>query len=105
MGAPQGALMLCALGTAPSQPPAGQAGAAPTLPGRPAGRTKVPRSCYRNAPCVTGAGFNGNENAAFSGFSRAMKNSKPLKYKDFQKLARLLLYLWHNNNNKPETPQ
>lgn len=105
MRAPQGALMLYALSTAPNPAAARQAGAAPTLPGRPGGRPKVPRSCYRNAPCVTGAGFNGNENAAFSGFSRAMKNSKPLKYKDFKKLARLLLYLWHNNNNKPETPQ
>jgi hypothetical protein len=97
--------MLCAKGTAPSHPRTGLARAAPTSPGRPADCTKVPPSCYRNAPDVTGAGFNGNENAAFSGFSHTTKNSKPLKYKGFKKLARLLLYLWHNNNNKPETPQ
>ncbi|VXB41368.1 hypothetical protein PSEUDO8AS_100182 [Pseudomonas sp. 8AS] len=105
MGAPQGALMLCVRRTVPSHSRAGQAGVAPTLPGRPADRPKVPRSCYRNAPAVTGAGFIGNENAAFLGFPPATQNSKALKYKGFQKLARLLLYLWHNNNNKPETPQ
>lgn len=104
MRAPQGALMLCALGTAPS-PRAGQAGAAPTLPGDRPTAQRFPHSCYRNAPAVTGAGSIGNENAAFLGFPQATQNSKALKYKGFQKLARLLLYPWHNNNNKPETPQ
>ena len=30
----------------------------------------------------------------------APENRKQLIYKDFSKLARQLLYIWHNNNNK-----
>jgi len=34
---------------------------------------------------------------------KTFKNLKPLIYKDFKKLARLLLSLWHNKNKKQQT--
>jgi hypothetical protein len=49
---------------------------------------------------VTKAGFIGNENPAFLCLLIAVDIANPLKNKDSQKLARLLLYLWHNNNKK-----
>ncbi|TXI29483.1 MAG: hypothetical protein E6Q69_14840 [Aquipseudomonas alcaligenes] len=47
---------------------------------------------------VTKAGFIGNGNPAFFCPRLTPKNAKSLKIKDFKKLARLLPYLWHNNN-------
>jgi len=47
---------------------------------------------------VTKAGFIGNGNPAFFCPRFTSKNAKSLKTKDFKKLARLLLHLWHNNN-------
>jgi len=34
---------------------------------------------------------------------KSFKNLKPLIYKGFEKLARLLLSLWHNKNKKQQT--
>jgi hypothetical protein len=47
---------------------------------------------------VTKAGFIGNENPAFFCPPPQQETANPLKTKDSAKLARLLLYLWHNNN-------
>jgi len=56
------------------------------------------RICYPLKHRVTKAGFIGNENPAFFCLPPAPINSKSLKIKESEKLARLLLYLWHNNN-------
>lgn len=61
--------------------------------------------CYPDKHRVTKAGFIGNESPAFLVHNTPNEILKPLINKDSQKLARVLLYLWHNNNNKPETPQ
>ncbi len=49
---------------------------------------------------VTKAGAYGNEVPAFFRLADAGENRKPLFYNALIKLARHLLYLWHNNNNK-----
>jgi hypothetical protein len=49
---------------------------------------------------VTKAGSYGNENPAFLALPIAGKKRKALFLKGFQKLARVLLYCWYNNNNK-----
>ncbi len=41
----------------------------------------------------------------FSPFRSTYTCRKPLIYKESQKLARHLLYLWHNNNNKQSPTQ
>jgi hypothetical protein len=47
---------------------------------------------------VTKTGFIGNDDPVFFGLPSNHENHKSLKTKDLQKLARHLLYLWHNNN-------
>lgn len=54
--------------------------------------------CYPDKHRVTKAGFIGNESPAFLVHNTPNEILKPLINKDSQKLARVLLYLWHNNN-------
>jgi len=46
-------------------------------------------------------GIIGNDDPFFSPLAFHRKKSNLLKYNIFSKLARHLLYIWHNNNNKP----
>src|SRR5690606_25870200 len=49
---------------------------------------------------VTKAGSQGNGKRLEAAPTSTHKQLKPLILKDFKKMARQLLYIWHNNNNK-----
>jgi hypothetical protein len=57
-------------------------------------------ACYLIQHFVTKAGSYGNEITLSSQHEAAPITLKLLILKGFKKLARELLYCWHNNNNK-----
>lgn len=57
-------------------------------------------ACYPVQHFVTKAGSYGNEIEASNQQMTTHKNYKPLIYMGFKNMARVMLYCWHNNNNK-----